>query len=287
MQLAAGSRSRWWQSRWTVLRFSMRALGGVSGGARASLAALCVCALSCSAPQGGESAYAASGASGTPDAGPSQPAARQHDPGCVAPDGVSNAPQSIADTVALMNALPKPLTLPCFLQALARPLEINSTDSLFSAQPAQGKRSPRIFLFRDPNTMSIVPAGSGAPLLEFGEQRPNYRSLKAQITFPVLGPLDPTAPFQDLAYNDQLTTCGLCHASEVEESTVSGVREFVSESFRPLASDFVAAADLANELSICDRAAEPDRCAMLDGLMGWGAVTDRAFPPEMATFGGN
>jgi hypothetical protein len=225
-------------------------------------------------------------ADSTADAAPSEPPARQHSAACVAPAGISNAPRTISDTLTLINALPKPLTLPCFLEALARPLEINATNSLFSAQPSQGQRSPRIFLFRDPNTMSIVPAGPGAPLLEFGEQRPDYRSLKAELEFPVLGPLLPSAPFERLLFSPQITTCGVCHAAEVQESMVFGVPEFVSASLRPLPDDNVPAAALLNELAICDRTAEPDRCALLDGLLGWGPVTDRAFPPQMATFGG-
>ncbi len=244
-------------------------------------------ALACSgqASSGQASGGAPGGAAGA-DAGPSPPAEREHHPGCVAPAGVSNAPHSIAETITLLNALPMPVTLPCFLEALARPLEINATNSLFSAQPAQGVRSPRIFLFRDPNTMSIVPDGAGAPLLEFGEQRPNYRSLKAQIEFPVVAPLAPSAPYQNLSFNDQLTSCGVCHSSEHEESNLSDAQTFVSQSLRPLAQDFVSSAFLLNELSSCDFSAEPARCAMLDGLLGWGPVGDRAFPAEMATFGG-
>ncbi|MEI9950302.1 MAG: hypothetical protein WDO74_15315 [Pseudomonadota bacterium] len=43
---------------------------------------------------------------------------------------------------------------------------------------------------------------------------------------------------------------------------------------------------LSHELEICDRVLEPQRCAILDALLGWGPVTDREFPVEMATFGG-
>ena len=245
--------------------------------------ALCFAGLACACS--GQANVSPAGEAGG-GSGPSQPAARQHNPECVAPAGVNNAPRSIAETVTLLNALPMPVTLPCFLESLARPLEINATNSLFSAQPAQGARSPRIFLFRDPNTMSIVPAGAGAPLLEFGEQRPNYRSLKAQIEFPVVAPLSLTAPYQDLSFSDQLTSCGVCHASEQQESNLSGVQTYVSQSLRPLARDFVSADDLRNEWIRCDSGLEADRCAMLDGLLGWGPVGDRAFPVEMATFGG-
>ena len=244
--------------------------------------ALCLAGLA-----SGCSAQANVNQAGDVDAGPpALPGARQHHAACVAPAGVSNAPHSIAETVALVNALPKPLTLPCFLESLARPLEINATNSLFSAQPAQGVRSPRIFLFSDPNTVSVVPDGGGAPLLEFGEQRANYRSLKAQLVFPVVANLAPNAPYQDLTFNDQLTSCGVCHASEQQESVQSGVHTFVSQALRPLLRDFVSTEFLRNELANCDFSAEPARCALLDGLLGWGPVGDRAFPAEMATFGG-
>ncbi|HEY3254060.1 MAG TPA: hypothetical protein VGJ91_08940, partial [Polyangiaceae bacterium] len=181
--------------------------------------------------------------------------------------------------------LPKPLSLPCFLESLARPLEIHATMSLLSLQPAQGTRSPRIFLFQGSTLLSIVPEGDGAALLEFGEQRPEFRSLKAELVFPVATELEPSAPFVHVQPAPQLTSCGGCHAAELPESEISGVRTFVSQSLRPRSRDQVSAAALDHELEICDRALEPQRCAMLDGLLGWGQVTDRAFPVDMPTFG--
>ena len=206
--------------------------------------------------------------------------------GCRAPAGVSASPRTIEETVTLINALPKPLSLPCFLESLARPLQIHATNSLFSAQPAVGLRSPRIFVFQDPTVLSIVPDGDGAALLEFGEQRPELRSLKAEIAFPVMTRLDPSAPFDNLLFASDTTTCGACHAGEERESEVSGVRTYVSLALRPRPSEQVSARSLSHELEICDRVREPQRCAILDGLLGWGQVTDRDFPVEMATFGG-
>ena len=213
--------------------------------------------------------------------------ARLPDVGCVVPAGMSNTASTIADTVAMINALPKPLTLACFLQSLARPLAINGTNSTFSAQPAQGRRSPRIFLFQDPNVMSIVPEGPGAELLEFGETRPGYRSLKAEIQFPVSAQLAATAPFEGFMFTSQITTCAVCHAAESDEPNSLGIREFTTQALRPLPRDNVSAASLEHELAICDAAVEPERCALLDGLLGYGTVTDRDFPAAMATFGSN
>jgi len=226
------------------------------------------------------------GCGAEPAAEASSPESRAPTPGCRAPTGVSSAPATVAETVTLINALPKPLSLPCFLESLARPLQMNASLSLFSAQPSSGARSPRMFLFRDPLVMSIVPEGDGAALLEFGEQRADLRSLKAEIEFPVATELAPSAPFDRLLFNAQLTTCGGCHPNELQESEVSGVRTFASLALRPHASDRVSVSSLSDELEACDRTLEPSRCAMLDAVMGWGQVTERDFPADMATLGG-
>jgi hypothetical protein len=110
--------------------------------------------------------------------------------------------------------------------------------------------------------------------------------LNAELTFPVTNQLGPAAPFDSLMFNPQLTTCGGCHANEEQESELAGARTFVSQSLRPRATDQIDASTLSQELEVCDRTLEPERCALLDALMGWGQVTDRDFPVEMAVFGG-
>ena len=226
--------------------------------------------------------------SGPSEGTPPAPSAPGPDPGCVAPAGVSNAPGTIAQALTLINALPKPLSLPCFLESLARPLEMRANNSLFSAQPADGPRSPRIFLFEPTMVMSVVPSGTGAPLLEFGEQRPDYHSLKAELSFPLLDRVAPSAPFTSVMANDHSTTCGGCHGAEELDPSVSGagMLAFVSPSFRPATSDRVSVVSLQHDNEICDRSVEPERCAMLDGLFGSGNVNEHDFPTDMNTFGG-
>lgn len=252
--------------------------------------ALSLAACSDAAPSsGGQVPTAMTGAqAGAAPAAPTNPPAlpvgRTRAAECTAPSGVSNSPGTIVEALSLINALPKPLTLPCFLQALARPLAISGTNSVISLQPADGARSPRIFVFARAMVMSVVPSGSGASLLEFGETRPNYRSLKAEIPFPVRDQLPLSAAFDHLMFNEQFTTCAVCHADEMEESSASGLRHFVSRALRPMAQDKVPVARLAQELAICDAAREPERCALLDGLLGWGTVTDGEFDQNIATF---
>ena len=127
---------------------------------------------------------------------------------CVTPEGVSGSPESIDDALALINALPKPTTLPCFLQSLDRPLRLHATSGIVSAQPSQGRRSPRIFLFSPSGSfqMSVVPAGPGAPLLEFGELGANQRSVKAELAFPISEPVAPNAPFTRVKISDTGTS---------------------------------------------------------------------------------
>lgn len=218
---------------------------------------------------------------------PDAEASRRRSPRCVVPEGLSSAPVTIAATVELLNALPKPVTLPCFLSALARPLEIHATKSPFSAQPAVGERSPRIFLFLGDNILSVVPEGDGAHLLEFGEQKEDHRSLKAELAFPIWGELTQESPFEHLLFNENLTSCALCHSNERRDPAHPEPGAFVSKALKPRKADQVLVSRLAAEFRDCDFDLEPERCAFLEGLLGWGPVSDADFPEDMSTIFGN
>lgn len=209
----------------------------------------------------------------------------EHTPGCEAPPGVANRPTSIEESVALANALPKPLTLPCYLEALARPLPLHATVGQLSAQPARGARSPRLFINFEPLIMTVVPVGVGQQLLEFGEQRAQHRSLKGELEFPLLAPVEPGAVYEHTKFNDEVTGCAFCHASERLDPSVPGGQGFVSQALRPHVRERVALDFLRGEPEACDAELEPDRCAMLHALFGWGEVVDWEFPADMATFG--
>ena len=215
--------------------------------------------------------------------------ARQADAGitntarCVAPEGAPTSPQTIADVITLVNALPSPVTLPCFVQALARPLPIHATVSTISAQPSVGTRSPRIFIFWDGLRASVVPAGAGAPLLELGEIRPESRSLKAEILFPVTTPLDPLTPYERVLFAPDVTRCGFCHPAEESDPDVTFATAFTSVALRPLDSYAVSIASLANELAMCDPSAEPERCALLQALFDQATPVEQPFPADLPT----
>jgi hypothetical protein len=203
---------------------------------------------------------------------------------CVLEDEPASPP-TVLDVIDRVNQQPRPLTLPCFIESLARPLELNATESLISAQPAVGRRSPRLFIFVDPLIMSISFDGVGRHLLELGEVQPGgTRALKAEIAFPVTEELSRAAPFERVLFRENLTSCGACHQDEELATDVTFTRAFVSRALRPLPRERVALDALALEVSACDPAREPERCALLDAVFGGGPVVEREFPATMSTF---
>jgi hypothetical protein len=64
---------------------------------------------------------------------------------CVAPEGVSNTPTTVLETIDLINALPQPVTLPCFIESLERPLRLYATRT--GRQPLSYGDAGRMFWF--------------------------------------------------------------------------------------------------------------------------------------------
>lgn len=191
-------------------------------------------------------------------------------------------PDSIAAAIAHINALPQPSTVACFVASLPRPLSAVATRSVFSAQPAVGERSPRLFIMGEPLILSVVPDGLGSYLLEFGEQVGEGRSIKGEVEFPVYDSLTADAPFTRVFFTDTVTSCGLCHREEWPSTAYPNA--FESLAFRPQPETEVPLADVLGEHMACNAAAEPARCEILDALFGFGTVSQGAFPPDMATF---
>lgn len=215
------------------------------------------------------------------------PAGRSPSPArCQAPAGLIREPRSIEQSVELVNALPKPLTLSCFIEALGRPLRLHAATSSVSNQPSRGTRSPRIFISLETLVMTVVPEGRGAHLLEFGEQRPELRSVKAELSFPIEENVSSSLPYENALYTEELTGCAFCHGIEERDPSVIAGPAFVSQSYRPFDHQRVPLSSLQQEHATCDAVVEPERCALLDALFGGGDVADWEFPEEMDTFGG-
>jgi hypothetical protein len=260
-----------------------------------TLAALIV--LGCGSPDGGAlspDVTAAGGSAGSGGTGGSSGAgASTETPNplgrtrCHAPAGLGS-PQTIEAAVALLNALPKPTSVACFVESLDRPLTAFATSSPFSAQPALSAQSPRVFLKVGQLWLSVVVDGDSSRLIEFGYLIPDtLRSIKAEIQMPLQDVIAPTVPYQRVLFDALGTTgtqCGLCHYDEQAEPSIGLPNVYSSIAFRPRSDGQVRLDTLRIHAQTCNWQAEANRCEMLDALFGAGPVQDGAFPSSMVTF---
>ncbi len=203
---------------------------------------------------------------------------------CKAPAGVSASPGTVDQMVALINALPRPVTIPCVLESLARPLDVQAAVSSFSAQPSYGVRSPRFFIQIGALVITAVPQGVGKDLLEFGEFVDATRTLKGEIEFPVEEALDRAAPYtRVLVKQGGSSTCRGCHRDERESEAITWAPAFVSAALRPEPRARLALEAVAAERAICDHAKEPERCEFFDALFGHGEVRAKELPASLPT----
>lgn len=202
---------------------------------------------------------------------------------CVPPAGVSGSPGTLGEALTLINSLPHPVSVACFVESLDRPLQANATKSVFSAQPAVGARSPRIFLLSGQLVASIVPDGAGRDLVEFSQLTSDTRSIKAEIAFPAVAPLEMSDAFSRLPFNN-VSVCAFCHAEETRVTVDGTPGAYESRALRPRAEETVSLNSVKQEYWACDAAKEPERCAILTALFAHGAVQQGEFPAEMKTF---
>jgi hypothetical protein len=187
--------------------------------------------------------------------------------------------------VALLNALPKPTSVACFVESLARPLTVYATNSTFSAQPALGTKSPRVFIKLGQLWVSVVIDGESSYLVEFGDALPGdtTRSIKGELELPLYVPVAASAPFDRVTYG-QGTVCGLCHYDERPADGMPFPGAFASIAFRPREDTRVSIDSLRIEHQSCDWHSEPHRCEMLAAVFEGGTVEEVPFPNTMATF---
>lgn len=191
---------------------------------------------------------------------------------CSAPAGVSASPRNIQQAVALMNALPKPTTLTCFIESLDRPLELYLTRSELSVQPANGVRSPRTFIVIGDLLMAIVPDGDFSSLLELGQLTAAGRSIKGEIEFPLTADVTASGITEHIRMGD-ISLCGGCHGGETRpRDSFFTDGAFESAVAVPISVYEVDLESLRQEASECDAAREPGRCEMLGALFDHGEV---------------
>ena len=209
--------------------------------------------------------------------------ARPPAPRCVPANGVSGAPRSIQEVMILMNTLPRPTTLDCFLQSLDRPIDVVATNSTASLQPAiDGADNPRMFIVRGPLEMSIVPTGTASAVLLLGFRTTPSRSIKTEILFPLQADITDSNLFERVLRGSS-TKCGDCHADESQTSEPDFFGTvFESDVIEPLPFQDVAVDTLRMESQSCDPQVQPERCAMLSALFDYGDVRQTQLGLEAA-----
>lgn len=202
---------------------------------------------------------------------------------CKPPAGISGSPKTIEEAVTLINALPKPLSVGCFVAALDRPLKASLTSNTNSAQPAVGTRSPRIFIVIDKLNISVVPEGLGQDYVEFGYMVSATMSVKAELEFPIMENVTADAPYSRIRYNKG-TACGVCHGVESRFVDITHAEAFYSLAFQPQKNTKVSLESFRNEVTKCNPALEPKRCEIISAFFQQGPVQNYEFPAVMPYF---
>lgn len=199
---------------------------------------------------------------------------------CPVPEGRRVVPDSIEGVVSWLQALPAPVSLPCFLESLPRPLQLSATTNAFSAQPAEGNGNPRLFITSGPLTMAVVPVGIGRQLLEMAVDIGNRESLKAELSFPLAESPTEADPYLHIQQAGGGSTCNGCHGGERLSDTVTVTDAFVSEALQPPPDLVVSVAFVQQLATGCDTAVEPERCAMLAAIFDHGEIVAHPFPAD-------
>jgi hypothetical protein len=192
---------------------------------------------------------------------------------------------SIGDAIARLNALGPGTDGACFVASLPRPLAVTATLGTTSAQPANGRGAPRLFLMLPKLVISAVPAGEGSKVIELGEWAGSTRTIKGEIAIPVTGPLAADAAYARVLNGSDRTTCGTCHRGEERHPTIPNA--FVSLAFKPEPGTSVTVTELEELHRLCTVAEdEGPRCGMIHALFDYGEITQGAFSPVVETFFG-
>ncbi len=197
---------------------------------------------------------------------------------CKVPDGHDTTLNTISDVVNLINVLPLPVTIPCLLEVIERPIKMNATSSILSVQPAVGDNNPRFFLFLTSDLMlSIVPDGEGSKTIEFSYLVGSGKTVKGELGFPVEARLAVDAPYSRiLAPSGVASNCSGCHANEERAGEGFPENAYQSDGIRPFDHQVIADYNLK---IIADGCAEVDspRCEIINSLY-------RGAEPEVVPF---
>ncbi|MDX2024385.1 MAG: hypothetical protein SF187_29350 [Deltaproteobacteria bacterium] len=196
-----------------------------------------------------------------------------------------------ADLTTMLNSLPRPLDVPCFVAALPRPVAITATTSVISLQPASGRRNPRIFMQAGGGLItSITMVGEFSQHVETSEPEPNQPgfTVKGDLVFPRQEPLQEADFYSSLITPEGPSSCSGCHGGEYVAREVNGVNAFASRGLKPTRSQTVPIPDVQALADECTADDATPRCRMLRALFrDPQAILPLQFAPEILTiFGG-
>lgn len=197
---------------------------------------------------------------------------------CPAADPLLSNPSTIDQVVTLINSLPKPLSIDCFLTTLPKPMQVFAVNNAFSAQPSAGVESPRIFILQSNLSLSVVPTGPGRNFLELGQFVVGGQSVKAEVEFPITANLPADLPYTSLLDTAGGTNCRFCHQREAPIALGFAGPAFVSDVVKPDPFRRVTSFTLRQYALACDSNLEAYRCAMLRAIFISGQGRDTDFP---------
>ncbi|QDK46511.1 hypothetical protein DOM22_15725 [Bdellovibrio sp. ZAP7] len=196
--------------------------------------------------------------------------------GCLLAPAQYRSPKTIDEVTTLINALPKPVSIPCLIENLPAPLKIYSVESTGSAQPSVDSNNPRIFIFINNVIVSVTPQGLGSQVVEFSQRISSTESVKGEISFPVVSELDVEAPYKGIraAFG---TSCRDCHTGERSVSGFAG-DAYASSILRPSTVGRQTALKMQLQTAYCKDSEDPFRCKMLRSIFINGKAQDSNFP---------
>lgn len=197
---------------------------------------------------------------------------------CTGPSDSLGSPKTIEETVTLINSLPRPLSLSCFLNSLKAPLNVFAVNSTFSAQPAVDQNSPRIFIIRSNLVLSVAAGGVGRNLLEFGEFTNSTESIKGELEFPLEGTVTVDQIMKQISQSTNTSTCVTCHSAERKVQYNNLGQLFANKVVRPSESQRVTSSYLKSQATACNPDLNQHRCEVLNAVFSNGQGQDSSFP---------
>ena len=167
--------------------------------------------------------------------------------------------------VDLVNRLPKPLSLPCFLQNFPRPLKLFAMQSRFSAQQSAGPNNPRVFIINGDLMLSVVTYGLGSEALELSYKTGEGQSIKGEIYFPLTENITEDHPYTSIETGGG-TACRFCHLNERPSPDYPNA--FESDLTLPDPFERMSLTRLDQLTQECNPEEDQTRCDMFTSLFG-------------------